>query len=677
MAQHKDDNGFDPETIVDHVTFFRLNAAGIQSVVRSETVWWSVLIELDGISIDQFVDRIRERDYDTFLIVPAAYDSDDRSVVLPFQPVTVFATTDLVQYLNDDRSDLGVATLRVGGIIDEMFLNPDAQSAPLSDIDVAAGTVVQAFVDDGMGIAHDLFRSGPTSSRVYFAQIFDAVPLPASPTSIGRTLERDDINALLTDCTYNGVLDEELFYTRSGQVNLAEDVFSTVANRASHGTHVMGLGAGHEMSGGVDDRPIICAALPSRVVKDTSGVDLLPLVYLSFHILVKQARRFRLPDGGLAPVVFNFSYGNLEGPHDGTGIYATMFERYFGPDAQACAEQPQKAWLTLPAGNANLSRLHAVNGRGLTDTRIKLDLVVLPDDTTPTHVQFWMPSSGPTNPPNFAKIKVRSPFGTSTISIKAQPGQAAEITNDNGARVAWLAYRYVGGTTQRGLVTLSITPTASVEEISDLAPAGIWTIKVRRRAPAGDDPIHIWVDRDDTLPGHGPGGRQAFFDNPDYVRFGPFGAPLPVDPPGTDCPVRRSTTISGFSCGPSPIVVAAYTEQEAVLSDYSAAGPLNPSPHMTPPPREGPDLAARGDDSWVLRGVYSAGSRSGSWVRGSGTSASAPQVARLAAGEIGTSTVDGRTWAQDAVRTHPFALEDSPSVERAGDGGIKLPDGGP
>ena len=596
---------------------------------------------------------------------------------MPFQAVTLFATTQLVNFLNDRSNNVGVSTIRVGGIVDTNFLDRDAKSPPLTKIEVGAGTVVQAFVDDGMGIAHDLFRNGPTSSRVHFAQIFDAAPVPSSPTSIGRALDKADIDRLLSDCTHNGVLDEELFYTRSGQLNLALDVFSTVALRASHGTHVMGLGAGHDMDAAVDDRPIICAALPSRVVKDTSGVDLLPLVYLAFHILVKQARRFRLPDGSLAPVVFNFSYGNLEGPHDGTGIYATMFERYFGPAAHASGEEPQKAWLTLPAGNANLARLHAVNGRGLTKKRIKLDLVVLPDDVTPTHVQFWMPCSGPNNPPNFAKIKVQAPFSGASIQINAQPGQAAEIANASGARIGWLAYQFVGGTTQRGLVTLSINPTASLDVVSDLATAGVWKIKVKRRTPAGDNPIHIWVDRDDTLPGHGPGGRQAFFDNADYERFGAFGAPLPVDPPGTDCPVRRSSTISGFACGPSPIVVAAYTGQEAVMSDFSAAGPLNPSPHMMPPPREGPDLAALADDSWVLRGVYAAGSRSGTWVRGGGTSAAAPRVARLAADEISTSGVDGRAWAQQAVTNHPFALEGSPSVERVGHGAIKLPHGTP
>lgn len=40
-------------------------------------------------------------------------------------------------------------------------------------------------------------------------------------------------------------------------------------------------------------------------------------------------------------------------------MFSTMFDHYFGEDA-AHHQEPQKAWLTLPAGKANLERLHAV-----------------------------------------------------------------------------------------------------------------------------------------------------------------------------------------------------------------------------------------------------------------------------------------------------------------------------
>ena len=251
MAELTDEKDFDAKAIVDHVTYFRLAQSAQYVDPRSDVEWWSVLTELEGTSIDRLIGRLEEEQFNRFLVVPAAYDAEDRKQVVPYQPVVLFATSDLVTYLNDRRNDLGIASLRVGGVVDQAFLDPRVRPGkPLPDIKVPAGTVVQAFVDDGMGIAHDLFRKGPKASRVDFAQIFDTVPLPSSPTSIGRVLERVDIDALLDACTYNEVLDEELFYTRSGQVDLAQDIFSTVAIQRSHGTHVMGLGAGHGGRGG-------------------------------------------------------------------------------------------------------------------------------------------------------------------------------------------------------------------------------------------------------------------------------------------------------------------------------------------------------------------------------------------------------------------------------------------
>ena len=133
---------------------------------------------------------------------------------------------------------------------------------------------------------------------------------------------------------------------------------------------------------------MICAALPSRVVEDTTGLDSLPVLYLAFHILSKQAGRFHIDKQTLAPAVFNFSFGNTGGPHDGTGLFAALFDHFFGP-ASDMAKRGQKAWLTLPAGNSNLGQLHATADGS--DTTTKLDLMVLPDDHTLSNVQIWHP----------------------------------------------------------------------------------------------------------------------------------------------------------------------------------------------------------------------------------------------------------------------------------------------
>ncbi|KIC48172.1 S8 family serine peptidase [Tateyamaria sp. ANG-S1] len=660
----------DPDAIhvVDHVTFFRLSRADHHYADDPDAVWWSVLVEVEGISIDQFQDRVAAFADD--LLIPAAYDAADRRAVHGRQPIAIYARAPLIRHINDRRSEVGVATVLLGASAPDRFLDRDAQPRELPEVIVDDDAVLQAIIDDGIGIAHELFRSSATATRIHHARIFEAEPLADGKTSVGRGLDRADIDGLLQNCAFDDMLDEDLFYARSGQVDFGKGVFSTVALRRSHGTHIMALAAGEPMSDAAQKHPIICAALPSRIVNDTTGLEMVPVLYLAFHILVKQARRFRTRAGAPVPVVFNFSYGNTGGPHDGTGIFARLFDHYFGKDA----ETEQKAWLTLPAGNANLERLHAVSDeRTEVDGTTTLDLTVLPDDRTPTHLQIWLPVSPEDEQPNIATISVRTPFGMDEGTIVTQPGQHAALVNKAGEQIAWLAYQYIGGQTQRGLVTLSSNPTANLLETSDLGPAGQWTVTIRRNAGASKEPIHLWVRRDETLPGQTSGGRQAFFDNLHYKRFDRYGAPLPVDPRDTTCPVQRAGTLSGFACDPAPIVVAACTEQEAVLSDYSAAGPLAPSPQGPQPPRDGPDLAARGDDSFVRRGVISAGSRSGSWVRLAGTSVASPQVARLAASAIGDAAGSGREWSRDAVARDPFPLKDHPSKTRTGAGAVRTP----
>ncbi len=666
--------GFDPNAglVIDQITYFRLSRSPHNYPVALENLWWSVLLELEDTSIDQF--EYATSDFANDLLIPIAYDADDRGRVLPSQPLVIYARKPLIEALNLLDNPYQVISVRLGATTPERFLDQTASAENTSEFRVEDDTVITAIIDDGIAIAHDLFRNGPVSSRIHHARIFDAEPEKTrSHSSVGRALDRAEIDKLLSDCTFGGMLDEDLFYARTGQVDMSEDVFSTVALQTSHGTHVAGLAAGYSISDACKNRPIICAALPSRIVTDTTGLDMIPTLYLAFHILAKQARRFRMHNGKRAPVIFNFSYGNTGGPHDGTGIFAKMFDFYFGENAASPKGHEQTAWLTLPAGNNNLNRLHAIDDPAASSDTTMLELTVLPDDRTPSQVQIWLPHSLEDHQPDLASIKVTAPFEDELGLIRTQPGQHAALLNSDDCEVAWLAYQYVGGTTERGLVTLSINPTGGLKDRSDTAPAGVWKIEICRSTETNEEPIHIWVRRDETLHGHKSGGRQAFFSNGTYKRFGKYGEPLAVDPPDTDSPVRRSGTISGFACGATPITVAAYSEQEGELSPYSAAGPLNPSPNSPKPMRSGPDVAAMGDESQVLRGVLSAGSRSGSWVRLSGTSVATPRVARAASKDIADFKGDGRAWCKVAAKRDPFELTGRSLKTRAGAGGICIP----
>jgi hypothetical protein len=74
-------------------------------------------------------------------------------------------------------------------------------------------------------------------------------------------------------------------------------------------------------------------------------------------------------------------------------------------------------------------------------------------------------------------------------------------------------------------------------------------------------------------------------------------------------------------------VLGGYLRKEVVAAPYSAAGSV-------PPPARWPDAMAPSDDSRVHSGVVATGSRSNSIFAMSGTSVSAPQIARLVADNL-------------------------------------------
>jgi len=664
MYTWTDTQGQGDAPLLDEVTDFRLSLASGQTSEFVDEIWWSVLIELADATIDEFEASLV--DYGNDLLIPAAYDAADRARPMPRQPLTIYARKQLIDILNRADNPHYVVSLHLGAQTSDTYLDFDATSPSLAPVTVADDAVVMAVIDDGIAIAHDLLRKGPVTTRVAHASILEAHPVLGGHSSVGRDLDSAAIDAALSAATFNDLLDEDVFYRAVGIVDWTATAVSTVASRTSHGTHVTGLAAGHPMQDACNNRPVICVALPNPAVEDTTGLDSLPILYLAFHILAKQAQRFCRADGTLAPVVFNFSFGNSGGPHDGTGLFATLFEHYFGAHRQWPGPD-QTAWLTLPAGNINLGRLHGVSeGAGVTH----FDLSVLPNDQTPTVVQIWMPTGTADCAP--AQITVTTPNGQS-ITIDTKPGQRASLLNGAGVEMARIACEAGDDLTHRDLVTLSINPTAHLDTPDLNAPQGTWAIDVNRAESREDAAIHLWIRRDETLPGTRSGGRQAWFSNPGYDRYDRFGVPLATDPVDTDCPVRRQTTLSGFSGGASPIVVAAYSERDAQVSLYSASGPLAERDVPPLPDRAGPDLTAKGDDSYALRGVISAGSSSGSWTRLSGTSMAAPRVARHAADGICSAPGGARDWSVYAVAQSPFPLADTQSPDRAGAGGIDIP----
>ncbi len=649
---------------VDMALDFRLSQYQDQFPTTHETVWWSVLIGLQDISIDDFVATL-EQNLKQDLMIPSDYDLEDRTEDRVFQVVSCFARAPLLRALNDANL-ASVVMLKLGMIFDADSLNLDLQpqARPKPDIQVSAGTVLTAVIDDGIAFAHNLFRRGPVQSRVAFANIIAARTDDEGPsTSVGRVLGQSRIDRLLRQNTHCGLLDEEQFYR---DVGLFDKAFSSTALSRSHGTHVMALAAGHDMKAAPENRPILCALLPSLVTEDSTGQSLLPSLKLALKRLTRQAERFVLPNGQRPPVVFNFSYGNFSGPHDGTNAIELEFERFFA------GEGDQLRRLVLPIGNGNLSQTH---GRVRFDAGPRhLDLLVHPDDLTPSFVEVWMPHSGPAPLPELVEVRATAPGGLTSDPVKVSGAYDQVLYDSMGREVARLAYHFAKTPTGRGVFTLTTRPTASASQVA-LAPAGQWRIDVTPLKIKPDESVELWVARDETIPGFRPGGRQSYFNNPDYVRFDALGAPLPVDPSGSGSPVRRAGTLSGIATGASPLVVAGYAQSNRLLSDYSAAGLNSASQTERRSHIYGPDAAAKADASPVLPGVLSAATRSGAMARMNGTSVAAPRVARLVVAAMAQGATGDRTWLWETAEATPYDPigGDKPGPARTGGGQVDIP----
>lgn len=642
----------------DAITAHRLDHLTLLGVSNADT-WLSVMLVLRDISIDDFVDSL-PNDLRQAVHVPSIYDAEDRALVAPRQVISVFAQQVALQVLVQHENPHGVASATLGTIVPEDALDLSAQASRPPIVTVPENSVVMAVIDDGIAIGNNLFCASPVDSRVENALIMHSEPSVSGDTtcaanSRGRNLSRAQIEGYLAECTTAGLLDEERFYRLTGQVDFANRSFSPVALARSHGTHVTALAGGYKRSAAPDNRPLLCVTLPPNVTEDVSGGSLLPdLTYALKHIS-NHARRFRFdgaPPNSKArpPVVCNFSYGSFGGSHDGTSPIEHAFEAFVS-DVPA-----QTRRMILPAGNSFDADIHAqLLFSGAADEALHTLLDVPPDDRTANHVQFWLPVGTAKAPANALTFTVTTPFGLASLPFQPRRGRTVKLRDARGTIVAQMSYHFVRQPTQRGVVTLTIYPTATLNGDVPVAPAGRWSVEVASQL-GSELKIEAWIDRDEALPG--------YFSNRRQMRFA-------ACEEAEECPTTSNRTISGFACGPSPIVVGALDFQADEMSEYSSAGPINTTPNSPDVPRPGPDIVSIGDDSPVLPGVLSSGSACGSFVRLGGTSVSCPRIARFVASGLEQGAPGDREWIkqQGALRNPDLDREAYP-LDRAGAGPI-------
>jgi hypothetical protein len=520
--------------------------------------------------------------------------------------------------------------------------------------------VVVGVIDDAFAFAHQRFRLEDGTTRVEYIWLQDGVcGGMVAAVDYGREYRKPDqggekgIDTLLNDCTTAGVLDEDKLYRLTGVVDFTRDGHKAVARRAAHGTHVVDLAGGFDPRKNRRDRPIVCVQLPWRTTADTSGSRLDPFVLDGIWYILDRADRIALQRGcGPLPVVINFSYGLIAGPHDGTSALEAAIDEVVAARKLVATNPPLE--VILPSGNSHLRRAHAkVSFPNPTD---KLDMSwrVLPDDRTSSFLEIWLPHRPGGAGATRMALTVTPPGGVTSPLLGELDG-AGFVWQPHGQPLCWMLYRLVPAPTSRGRFLVALLPTEFLDVAGELAPAGIWTITLHNVSLGAAELVQTWIQRDDTPFGYPVRGRQSYFDEACYLRFGPQGQELEAD--GPLCHVRRAGSISALATGGQTVVASGYRRRELRIACYSAGGPITPpAGGVLDPALRKPDAALVSDDSKVHAGVLAAGNRGGGLVAINGTSVAGPQLARWIAGELAAGRPGDRTAVKAKAQLDEAAL---------------------
>jgi hypothetical protein len=455
--------------------------------------------------------------------------------------------------------------------------------------------------------------------------------------AFGRRLDNKEINRLLEkhDNEADVYRDEDV-----GITDFGKNPYNPLARRATHGTHVLDLAAGYDLSRLSETeaenpsgtlRPILAVQLPSIATLDTSGLMMGSYVVQAVRQIMLWADKL----GTNVPLVINFSYGLSAGPKDGTHpleLALNELVSFRNMRASTC--------LVLPAGNNYRTRTTArmTLAHGKPES---LYWVVLPDDPTPNFLEIWLDGLPDPEAPSPIEVTLTPPGGLPGNAVQLRDGRVSKLMLDSNT-IASIAYDIVVSRPKRDLeqkrrrIFVAVNQTATKEGRVDCAPAGRWQLTLRN-ATRDDVEAHLYIQRDSTPFGYRRPGRQSFFDHcKAYARDDDTGD---YDRLGEGCPITHAETLSALATLPLGkiaklppdidgrifVVGAAEASEQFKPARYSSSGPTPAGD------RRGPDCSAVTEGGRAHRGVLAAGTFGGSFVTMNGTSVAAPQLVRYVA----------------------------------------------
>lgn len=509
---------------------------------------------------------------------------------------------------------------------------PPAKAPKHTGSSVAIGVI-----DHAIAFANERFREKARAGnggaversrvrRLWIQDIERAGFAAGGAVVFGRQLTDGDINkAIERSAARTGVVNESSVYAETGAVSFDRALHQATAWRAGHGTHVLDVAAGYDPADPAGaNRPILAVQLPEAVTHETSGVTLASYVLQALRQIMHWADTI---EAAPLPLVVNFSYGLYAGPKNGMHLIEREIARLVDHRNRMHPDKPTV--VVVPSGNFYRERVTARLSLAPGEKQA-LDWVILPDSGTPSFLEIWTERSG-SGPP--VSVTLASPGGIAGPLAPPANGVCKVLVDDDNP-VCAVTYDAEGGVTGSPLarVLVAVNPTRSFSRRTPLAPSGCWTVTVENTSSRSRD-IDLYIQRQDTVPGDEPPGRQSYFDHQDAfgrdevkpeagnLDSGDYDQLLPR------CPIKHEGSLSALATHRGLVVVgaamAARDSDQPQPARYTSSGPVKS--------REGPDFAAVADLDRAHLGTIAAGTRSGSAVILTGTSIAAPQITRALA----------------------------------------------
>lgn len=552
---------------------------------------------------------------------------------------------------------------------------PDAQSFDYPTVD--SETIIAGVIDFGIAFGHRRFRTAEGRSRILGSWQQGAgvartdLGDPAVPhLPFGNHLFQQDIDGLLRSHSVGqdltAALDQDGFNRAAGLTLFQEvDGDRQLAQRAAHGTHVMGLVGGADPAHSEQAHfsrkvKFLVVTLPPEFAFGEGGAFLdFYLIYAMRWILEANARIAE--KSGLSrpsPLVTNISLGKHAGAKDAAQPFVRALETGAGSGAAidgVVARQPLH--VVLPAGNANLDQAHAsvdLTGSG-SGKRACFDWHVPPEDDSSNFLEIWCEAaSGWNGTKSPLEIELVPPGQVKAGTSAGKPGQVMELDSagPNGQGRQPMARIYceridrvssgedgeLDGPRYRYLVCLA--PDRYRSDTLTGAPAGRWQVRMKNRTGAALA-VDALVQTDQVVLPGSFAARRSYLGDASYDRFeadgrvrDSFAYPFGVGPTDSGDAenldgaqyVRRHGSLNSYAANTNVATIAGYRTSDGRPAPYSSTGSGRVRGAKG---RDAPTASLPTDDGYAHPGILSDGAKDGSVSALRGTSFASAAATRL------------------------------------------------